>query len=118
MYFTMTMKAKAAIMVVAVTMMVIFMTTASANEELSVRHRRGTLTQCSGGKRVPVRICVKTAEGNAVQSRGTDSDVRVRLNGANCHSPVYDLESSNDDFEQGDYDCYGFKTYDVGTPGR
>ncbi|XP_070191309.1 uncharacterized protein [Littorina saxatilis] len=111
MNFTMTMKAKAAVMVVAMTMMMIGMTTANKSEVGSLRRRRRSLPPCTRGKTVPVKICVKTAVN---WWGGTDSNVMVRLNGASCYSPYKELESPQNDFEIGDYDCYKFNTWDVG----
>ncbi|KAK7093225.1 hypothetical protein V1264_007015 [Littorina saxatilis] len=110
----MTVKAKAAVMMVAVTMMMIFMTTTNASEGRSLRHRQKRI-MCSGGKTVPVRICVQTADGNWLHDRGTDSGVHVSLSGASCRTSSQELESPADDFEQGDYDCFSYNTQNVGT---
>ncbi|KAK7106541.1 hypothetical protein V1264_017788 [Littorina saxatilis] len=108
----MTMKANAAVMVVAMTMMMIGMTTANKSEVRS--HRRSRRAMCSEGKKIPVKICVKTAElAWDFGSRGTDSNVMVRLNGPYCYSPYIKLESPQDDFETGDYDCYTIYTWDI-----
>jgi hypothetical protein len=58
------------------------------------------------------KICTYTSN---ITDAGTDNDVEVRLYGTNGTSSKLNLDNSNDNFERGKTDCFGFLLEDLGT---